>query len=132
MLVLYTQPSFSSFISRFCLSKSSTLLSCRAVSRLGKRPTALLIDSSTGGLLPPRGNSAQKFQGLEVLSFQDSIRATHEGIRQCHAKISSQRPQKFCPTAEKVPMHLHEHVLNGSQAKEFPETFLQEQGSNAS
>jgi hypothetical protein len=31
---------FPSFNSRFCSSKSSTLLSHRAVSRLGKRPTA--------------------------------------------------------------------------------------------
>jgi hypothetical protein len=115
----------------FCSSKSSTLLSRCAESRLDKRPTALLIDSSTGGPLPPRGNSAQIFQGLEVLSFQDSLRARIEGIRRRHAKIFSQRPQKFCPAVEKVPTRLHEHVLNGSLAKEFPESFLQEQGSNA-
>jgi hypothetical protein len=105
---------------------NAAFLSCCGVSRLGKRPTALSIDSSTGGPLPPRGNSAVKFQGLEVLSFQDSLQGTPEGIRQCHAKISSQWLQKFGPTAKNVPTRLHKHVLNGSRAKEFPESFLQE------
>jgi hypothetical protein len=91
---------------------------------------ALSIDSSTGKPLPPRGNSAQKFQGLEVLSFQDSLQARIEGIRRRHAKISIQRPKKIRLMVKKVPMRLHKHVLNGSQAKEFPESFLQEQGSN--
>jgi hypothetical protein len=33
---------FPSFNSRFCSSESSMLLSCHAVSRLGKRPTAVV------------------------------------------------------------------------------------------
>jgi hypothetical protein len=44
------------------------LLSHRVVSRLGKRPTALSIDSPTGVTHASRENSASKFQGLEVLS----------------------------------------------------------------
>ncbi len=54
---------------------------CCAVSRLDKRPTALSINSRTGGTLASRGNStSSKLQGLEVLSPWDSLRSsTHEG-----------------------------------------------------
>ncbi len=57
------------------------LLPRRAASRLSKGPTALLIDSSTGGTLASWGNSTHpKFRGLEVLSPQDSLwSSTHEG-----------------------------------------------------
>jgi hypothetical protein len=75
--VFYADPFFVSFNSRFCSPENSMLLPCCAASRLSKRPTALSINSSTGVRpLLPRGNSASKFQGLEVLSFQDSLRAT--------------------------------------------------------
>ncbi len=42
-----------------------------------------------GWPLLPRGSSASKFQGLEVLSFQDSLwSSTHEGVpRWCHRKF---------------------------------------------
>jgi hypothetical protein len=75
------RPLFPSFNSRFCSSESSTLLPHCAASRLREGPTALSIDSSTGGTLASWGNSTSpKFRGLEVLSPLDSLRSsTHEG-----------------------------------------------------
>jgi hypothetical protein len=40
ILVFYADPFFVSFNSRFCSPENSTLLPCRAASRLSKRPTA--------------------------------------------------------------------------------------------
>jgi hypothetical protein len=47
ILVFYKNPFFLPSAVDF-VHLNSTLLSCPAVSRLGKRPTALSIDSSTG------------------------------------------------------------------------------------
>jgi hypothetical protein len=95
-------PFYLSFNSRFCSRESSTLLSRCAVSRLGKRPTALSIDSPTGVIHASRGNSASKLQDLEVLSFQDSLRATHTK----EYKMTSSRILR--PTCDFLQTHLQE------------------------
>jgi hypothetical protein len=53
-------------------------------------------------------------------------------------KVLGNVTPKFQSTATKILFNgqegsnaLHKHALNGSQAKEFLESFLQEQGSNA-
>jgi hypothetical protein len=92
------RPLFPSFNSRFCASKSSMLLPCRAASRLSKGPTALLIDSSTGVTLASWGNSTSpKFRDLEVLSPRDSLQSsTHKGsMRLTHATLRNSASVDF-------------------------------------
>jgi hypothetical protein len=82
ILVFYTQSLFPSFNSRFCSPENSMLLLCHAASRLRKRPMALSIDSPNGVTHASRGNSASKFQGLEVLSLPRLPTSnTHEGVQ---------------------------------------------------
>jgi hypothetical protein len=62
--------------SNFCSSQNSTLLPCRAASRLSKRLAALSINSSTGVTLTSQGKLCiSRFQVLAVLSLRDSLRA---------------------------------------------------------
>ncbi len=93
---------FPSFNSRFCSSKSSTLLSCCAVSRLGKRPTALSIDSSTGVTHASRGNSASKFQGLKFCLSKTPYKQ--------HPQRSTKVTSSWIlhPTRDFLQMHLQE------------------------
>ncbi len=63
---------------------------------------ALSIDSPTGVTHASRGNSASKFQGLEVLSFQDSLRATPTK----EYKVTSS--QTLCPMRNFLHTHLQE------------------------
>jgi hypothetical protein len=97
MLVLYAQPSFSSFTSRFCSFKSSTLLSRRAISRLDKRPTALSINSSTGVTLASYGKLCPKFSRPRSSVFSRLPTSyTHKDFffSQRHRKNSVQRSRK--------------------------------------
>ncbi len=77
--------------------------------------------------MPPRGNSASLvFQGLAVLSLQDSLWAAP-------TKVLGDITTKILPNGQEIfLMHLREHVSDGLQAKEFLQTVSQEQGSNTS
>ncbi len=75
-------------------------------SSLVKGLSALLYNTSTGVTLAPRRNSAsKKFQGLEVLSLQDSLH--HNTLRVL--------VRKFRPTRDFLRMHLHKPNVNSLQ-----------------
>jgi hypothetical protein len=73
------------------------LLSCHAVSRVIKGLKALSIDSSTGVTLVSKEKLCiSDFQGLAVLSLQDSLRrSTQEDIRCCRTQNSAQCVSTF-------------------------------------
>jgi hypothetical protein len=63
---------------------------------------ALSMDSPTGVTHASRGNSASKLQDLEVLSFQDSLRATPT------KEYKVALLQTLRPTHDFLQMHLQE------------------------
>jgi hypothetical protein len=92
MLMFYANPFFLPSTVDF-VHLDSTLLSCCAVSRLGKRPTALSIDSPTGVTHASRGNStSSKLRSRSSVLPRLPTSNTHKGVpRWRHCKFYALR-----------------------------------------